>query len=72
MRSPSTKFPNYLVILNLLPRPLLEMFSQKFPTRLVYKTSMRNLDTKSPDISGPPGNTSVKDLLKGILYKFSS
>ena len=33
---------------------------------------MRNLGTKSPDISGPPGKTSVKDLLKGALYKFSS
>ena len=72
MRGPSTRFPDLLVTLNLLPRPLLEISSQELPTRLLHETSMRNLGTKSPDISGPPGKTSVKDLLKGALYKVSS
>ena len=72
MRGPSTRSPDLLVTLNLLPRPLLEISSQELPTRLHHKTSMRNLGTKSPDIPGPPGETSVKDLLKGALYKFSS
>ena len=81
MIGPSTRFPDVLVTLNLLPRPLLEISPQELPTRLVHKTSMRNLGTKSPDISGPPGKTSVKDLLKaldllnlltGALYKISS
>ena len=65
MRGPSTRSPDLLVTLNLFPRPLLEISSQELPTRLLHKTSMRNLGTKSPDISGPPGKTSVKDLLKG-------
>ena len=65
MRGPSTRFPDLLVTLNLLPRPLLEISSQELPIRLLH-------GTKSPDISGPPGKTSVKDLLKGALYKFSS
>ena len=65
MRGPSTRSPDLLVTLNLLPRPLLEISSQELPTRLLHKTSMRNLGTKSPDISGPPGKTSEKDLLKG-------
>ena len=64
MRGPSARFPDALVTLNLLPRPLLEISSQELPTRLVHKTSMRNLGAKSPDISGPLGKTSVKDLLK--------
>ena len=72
MRGPSTRSPDLLVTLNLLPKPLLEISSQELPTRLLHKTCMRNLATKSPDISGPPGKTSVKDLLKGALYKFSS
>ena len=72
MRGPSTRPPDLLVTLNLLPGPLLEISSQELPTRLLHKTSMRNLGAKSPDISGPPGKTSVKDLLKGALYKFSS
>ena len=72
MRGPSTRFSDVLVTLNLLPRPLLEISSQELPTRLVHKTSMRNLGTKSHNLSGPPGKTSVKDLLKEALYKFSS
>ena len=72
MRHLYTRSPDLLVTLNPLPKPLLEISSQQLPTRLLHKTSMRNLGTKSPDISGPPGKTSVKDLLKGALSKFSS
>ena len=72
MRGPSTRSLDLLVTLNLLPRPLLEISSKELPTRLLHKTSMRNLGTKSPDISGPPGKTSMRDFCTKALYKISS
>ena len=38
----------------------------------LHKTSMRDLYTRCPDIFGPPGKTSMRDLFTGALYKISS
>ena len=75
MRGPSTRSPDLLVTLNLLPRPLLEISSQELPTRLLHKTSMRNLGTKSPYISEflarPLWKISWKELSISSLHKTS-
>ena len=66
MRGPSTKSPDLLVTLNLLPRPLLEISSQELPTRLLHKTSMRNLGTKSPEMCGLCVLVATNDLGNGF------
>ena len=48
-----------LISLGLLASPLWEIFLQELSTRSLHKTSMTDLCKICPDISGPPGKTSM-------------
>ena len=50
-----------------IPGP--QVSSQELSARSLHNTSIRDLKTRFPAISGPPGKTSIRDLLTETLYE---